>query len=389
MRFFYIFLLVSAVSCGKIPKEYARAMNELAVDLCKEFMGQRNNVVYSPYSLETILGLLTIGAKGDTADELKKLLQLRSPDETLKSEFKFMQTEINGLDDVTMTSANKIYLGENFKIESDFLKTATEDFDAGVQNIDFKNTKDAVNEINSWVGNKTHNKIQNLLSEDKLDDDTRMVLVNAFYFKGEWQHPFKVLDTEKKNFHISKNETVKVDTMKVTATMFVHHVHEHKVTFLRLPYRGGNGKIFLTIVLSHDIDVLHHMQAHLKRTIPKFNFTAEHMTVYLPKFRVEANLDLKPTLKKMGITKLFSTPNLSGITKESVAVDAVTQKVFINVDEQGTEAAAATAAEAVPCSDDLPDPTIPVYKVDRPFFFCLQYDDLPIITGSITDPSKA
>ncbi|KAL3276847.1 hypothetical protein HHI36_012210 [Cryptolaemus montrouzieri] len=389
MRFLYIFLLVTAVSCGKIPKEYARAMNELAVDLCKEYMAHGNNFVFSAYSLETILGLLTVGAKGDTADEIRKLLQLRSPDETLKSEFKLMQTELNGLEDVTMASANKIYLGENFKIESDFLKTATEDFDAGVQNIDFKNKKEAVNVINSWVENKTHNKIQNLLSEDKLDEATRMVLVNAFYFKGEWRHPFKIVDTEKKNFHVAKNETVKVDTMKVTATMYVHHSHEHKVTFLRLPYRGGNGKTFLTIVLSHDIDVLHHMQAHLKRTIPKFNFTAEHMTVYLPKFRVEATLDLKPTLEKMGITKLFSAPDLSGITKESVAVDAVSQKVFINVDEEGTEAAAATAAQTVPYSSDVTLADVPVYHVDRPFFYCLQYDDLPIITGAIMDPSKS
>ncbi|KAL3276846.1 hypothetical protein HHI36_012209 [Cryptolaemus montrouzieri] len=387
MKIILILAVITAVLADKVTKEYVHSNNEFAINLLGEVgKDHRKNVVFSALSAETILGLVSLGAKGDTAAELKKVLQLPSADEKIKSEFNNVQTEIEQAKSIEIHSANQVYLADGFQVESEFLKTATEVFRAGVQNVDFNNSADAAAKINAWVEEKTQQKIKNLIKVEQLNQLTRMVLVNALYFSGRWESPFDLHDTKKGDFHVSKDETVQVDVMQVTANLLVHKMNKYNVTFLRLPYSGTNDRAVLTIAVPHDIDALEHTHKHLKSSVLEMKYKREYVKLFLPKFRVETTLDLKEILKNMGITTLFSKPDLSGITKEDVNVAAITQKVFVDVNEHGTEAAAATAAISNTRILSEPKAIAGEYHIDRPFFFSVQYDNVALITGRVINP---
>ncbi|KAL3276845.1 hypothetical protein HHI36_012208 [Cryptolaemus montrouzieri] len=387
LKILAILLMLTGVLGEKVSKEYVRRNNEFAIDVLGELnKGHKKNVLFSAFSPEIILGLMSQGAKGNTAAEIKKVVHLPSSDEEIRSDFNSVLGEVEKAKNVEIVMADQVYLAEGFKVEDEFLKTASDIFRAGVQNVNFSNSEKAVNDINAWVEEKTKNKIKNLITDDQITELTRMVLVNALYFKGNWLNPFKPENTTKKDFHISKTEKVQVDTMELDASLFVHKQDKHNMTFLKMPFRGTNNRATMTIILTDEIDALEQAYENLKPAILEQSYKRQEMKIFVPKFKVEATVDFKPLLKNLGMNELFTKPDLSGITKEAVKVDTITQKVFMDVTEYGTEAAAATAAISVARTLDLPPVPKAAYHVDRPFFFCLQYDEVILLAGRLVNP---
>ncbi|KAL3276882.1 hypothetical protein HHI36_012253 [Cryptolaemus montrouzieri] len=329
------------------------------------------NVILSPLSAQIVLALAQLGAKGETALELTKGLHLPDTPENLDS-------------------ANKIYLKDGYTINPDFLKLSQEVFDASLENINFAEAAKAAQTINSWVESKTNDKIKNLIDPSALDDLTRLVLVNAVYFKANWSSPFDAYGTSKRKFYKSEKEEIDVDTMHVTDTFKYVENKKLDAKFLELPYEGGD--VVMRIIVPNKKEGLTALEGQLSEVLQPQQYNSQSVSLFMPKFKIESTFKLIPALKELGIEKAFEggKADFSGflVNPEPLVISDVIQKAFINVTESGTEAAAATAVFIVAPSV----PGAPVWpitlEVNRPFLYsiCTSSGD-PIFLGRVTSPS--
>ncbi|KAK9874811.1 hypothetical protein WA026_005619 [Henosepilachna vigintioctopunctata] len=325
-----------------------------------------------------------MGARGKTAEQLKNILKLNGSDEHIEEDFKVVTSQLNGAKDVTIKTAIKAYLAEGIPIETEFQRVATEYFDAEVQNINFKDSMKAINSINSWVEKKTENKIKNLLQEGSIDESTRFIFIDTLYYLGHFLNPFEIWATQKKDFYLSKTRTVKVDMMQLSANVLFSRDATIGVNMIALPYQDPKAQ--LLIILPDSIERTGIVETYVMKMWQNRNFTNQYVKIFLPKFKVKTTFDFIPTLKKMGITELFNTPDLSGITKEKIALSSITQKTIIDVNEFGTEAASATSIHFVPTSLVVHSGEPILFNVDRPFIFAVLYDGLCILAGRVEKP---
>ncbi|KAK9874810.1 hypothetical protein WA026_005618 [Henosepilachna vigintioctopunctata] len=376
------FTITFALASDVVPDADVAHFNDFSIELFTELIkGNNDNLAMSAFTVRNGIGMTALGARGETAKQIKNGLKLEESDEHIKQLFKSVLEHMKGAEYLSMETAVKAYLADGIAIEPEFKKIVTEYFNADVENVNFHEAKATAEKINSWVEEKTHHKIKGLIQENSISALTRFILVNTLYFRGRFLHPFAHLETEKKDFHISKTETVKVDMMKMSAHLSIAKNSELGVTMVALPYQ--NKKAELIIILPDDIEKTQVVEENIMKLWHNRNFTKDYVKVYLPRFRVESTLDMIPPLKKMGITNLFSEPDLSGISKEDIVVSAVKQKTYIDVNELGTEAASATAVEGITRS--LPGPRgIPqIFRADRPFVFAILYDGICIFAGRV------
>ncbi|XP_044756162.1 antichymotrypsin-2-like isoform X2 [Coccinella septempunctata] len=389
MKIIGLLLLTIVVTNGMEDlalKEVAKGNNEFSARLYKELIKTNNgNLIVSPLSIETILALTSLGAKGETATELQKGLNLPSDPQQIKDQYKLLQTYMINGRFVTLNSANKIYIENGFGIAPEFLEVATNDFGSGVENVNFGETDKTSSKINKWVEDRTNGKIKNLISPDLLNELTRIVLVNALYFKGQWLHPFKAEDTKPLDFHKSKDETIQVDTMQTTGFLRLAEDETLGATFVELPYRGTPA--VLSIVMPNEIGGLDSLESNLHALLRFQNFTKENIKLFLPKFKVETSLNLVETLQNLGVKKIFNRDaDLSGISlQEGLIVSNVVQKVFMDVDEKGTEAAASTAVISMARSAGFGRLVRRTIKIDRPFLFFLKLNEVVLFGGRINN----
>lgn len=268
-----------------------------AQELATEF--QRNFLV-SPYSVETILALLTTGARGSTAEELSRGLFLPNDHERINSLFGGIIPSIRGNEHYNLSTANKLFVKDGYRISESFLRSASEFFSASAENVNFLEKAETAANINNWVSNQTNNKIRKLVNPEVFDEYTRLVAVNALYFSGAWASYVGVYDTTKKPFynHQPNNE---VDTMDIKGRFDYYESTTLNATFLRLPYEGSN--IALLIVLPNSRDGLAAVESHLQDALTEPRFTSELVYAYLPKFRIETDIAFTPILKK--VSNLF------------------------------------------------------------------------------------
>ncbi|KAL3276843.1 hypothetical protein HHI36_012206 [Cryptolaemus montrouzieri] len=174
--------------------------------------------------------------------------------------------------------------------------------------------------------------------------------------------------------------------MKLSANLFVHKMDKYNITFIRMPFAGSQNKATLSIAFPHSLDDLDHAYENLRSGAVELNYTRESIKLFLPKFRIESSIDLQPILKDLGISEIFDKPDLSGVTKEPVKVDSVTQNVYIDVHERGAEAAVSTTALLSGRILSTSKAITTEYHVDRPFFFCVQYNEVVLLAGRVINP---
>ncbi|KAK9874759.1 hypothetical protein WA026_005569 [Henosepilachna vigintioctopunctata] len=386
-----LFLGVVLASGDDTLKEFRQGTVDFSSSLYREIVKHENgNVIASPLSVQIGLALIQLGASGETALELAKGLHLPNSPEKIKESFKDLLTKLRGNEFYTLNSANKVFVKDGYTLNPDYFKLSEEIFDAGLENIDFTDTVQASQTINKWVEGKTNDKIKNLISPDMLNALTRLVLVNAVYFKANWSMPFDVYATTKRKFFKSEEENTDVTMMHQVETFNFAENKELDAKFLELPYDGGD--VSFTIVLPNKKVGLNYLEKQLNEVLKPQNYSYERINLFLPKFKIESSLQLVPTLKALGIKKPFDgdESDLSGIleNKERLVISDVIQKAFINVTETGTEAAAATAEMiAIPLSASAYYPTPPVIEVNRPFFFFLTHvrSGHILFLGRVTD----
>ncbi|XP_077303033.1 alaserpin-like [Arctopsyche grandis] len=325
--------------------------------------------IMSPISAEIALALLSLGAGGATQKELYSALNLPDSNYTT-NEFKPFISSLNSIQGVTLNIANNIFIMNGLSLLPTFKNLAVDVFYSDVQNVDFANSGQAAGIINTWVEQKTNSKIKELIKSSSLSGSTSLVLVNAIYFKGNWENRFNVLKTKQEDFYISSNKTVKVDMMEQINTFPHAYIPEWNAEALEMFYSGK--QMSMVIILPTEVDGLSGLEEKLKSGDLSLVFdklVSKKISVSIPKFKIETEIDLNKVLPKVGVNLIFdpSKADLSGLIKNSkqLYVSEAIQKAFVEVNEEGTEAAAATA---IIMTRSLPQE----FRADHPFFFVIK-----------------
>lgn len=358
--------------------EALRAGNTaFAIDLYKSLGADspNENLFFSPHSISTALAMTYAGARGTTADEMAKTLHFTLPQDRLHPAFDALDLRLaNAAKDLGEGSplpfelhlADSLFAAFDFKMQPAFLDTLAKDYGAGVRITDFASDPEtARGAINGWVDNETNDKIQDLLGPGTITQDTRLVLVNAVYFKANWQNQFDAANTKPGTFHGAGGDTTA--QMMALGGADVPYAAGDGWQAVELPY--SRGLTFVAVVPSDMAAFEPTFTADKAQSITKALAGGYSVDVTLPKFQIKgASFSLKNTLQKLGMNAPFGAADFSGMTDESVRISDVIHQAFVSVDEKGTEAAAATAVVMVGGAAPTEVKHVAI-AADKPFVF--------------------
>jgi serpin B len=376
-----------------VPEKSASSITRFAFRLFRELAGQQNveNVFFSPASVMLCLTLLLRGATGQTQDAMAKVLEvaglkpeeLRSVIVALKSA---LQIEAPGL---RLEAANSLWCGQQWPPSAEYVAGVREDYDAEVTTLDFREPE-AVVRINFWVSEKTCGKIESIV--DSLDPLTVLVAINAIYFKDSWGQPFECALTREESFHSTDGRKLKVPFMSQYGSYAYNE--SAKIQAVRLPYKTS--RLAMYLFLPAKSSSLQELQQNLDsaewdRWMRRLDRTAGH--IQLPRFKLTYREILNDALSKLGMGIAFDPERARFDTLHpsppEIWIDEVIHRALVEVNEQGTEAAAATAVRMFPTAAKFSKPVRTFEMiVNRPFFFAIR-DDLTntiLFMGSVVEP---
>jgi len=370
--------------------------NKFALELFAKLQSTKGNLFFSPYSISTALAMAHAGARNETESQMTGVLHFtisenqrtNSSPKSLPDRQQFASSFGNLIKDLnnrgqkggyTLNVANALWGQKEYGFLGDFLEFIETNYDGRLNEVDFVTaTETARKTINAWVEKKTNDKIKNLISEGVLDSMTRLVLTNAIYFKGNWARQFKEDRTRETPFTLSDGQKIDVATMNQKAEF--GYMETDTFQALELPY--VNEELSMVILLPKQFDALDEFEKtitpeNLSQWLAKIH--KREVVVFVPKFKMTSQFSLASVLKSMGMTNAFSLgADFSGINgKRDLFISAVIHKAYVEVNEEGTEAAAATGV-VMRLTSIGPVP-IPVFRADHPFLFLIR-DNL---TGSI------
>ncbi|XP_075555042.1 iris-like isoform X2 [Dermacentor variabilis] len=380
--------LTMATSTTAMPVDLTTPISAFTIDLYKQLDSGSDgtkNVVFSPFSIAAALSMTLAGAKDHTATEITNVLHING--DVIHAQFsEFFAKVETCAPDVMLDVANRLYSEKTFVVLEDYISTLKKFYNSTVMPVDFKSSAEAARlAINAWVEETTKSKIKDLLPSGAVDSDTALVLINAIYFKGLWKDQFNPKATTLQEFHRSKETAKEVQMMHKQSRFKINtKCTDLNANAIEIPYKGG--KTSMVILLPHEVDGLPDLEATLtpSKLLDVLNgLDSKTVALSLPRFRIEYRLDLKKTLHVMGIKDLFTDKaDLSGIDgKKDLMVSAAVHKAFVEVNEEGTEAAAATGMLGRPKSAVRVIP----FSVDHPFMFFIRSHDPDVIlfAGSV------
>jgi len=366
----------------------ARTINAFATDLYGVLKTNEGNLFFSPYSISSALVMAYAGSKGNTAQQLATVLHLNNVSHSNFSSLKQPLVNSSNEESYQLSIANAIWMQKNFLVNPEFLYLLQDQYRARLQLVDFeKNAEEARNKINVWTEEKTKQKIKDLLQPGILTEQTRLVLTNAIYFKGNWLNAFSEEKTTPLPFKFASNQQVKVPTMLQEGQF--NYVEDENVQLIELPYQTQDEQTGLTMVvlLPKQLEKFAEVEEHVTQWLSP-HFKKEKVKLYLPKFNATSAFDLKDTLEKLGVKDAFdaSHANFTNINdKEKLSISAVIHKAFIDVSEKGTEAAASTAV--VVATRSLA--RVKEFRADHPFLFWIrdQQSGAILFMGRVVNPT--
>ena len=367
----------------RLDQELATADAAFGADLYAQLAGP-GNLVFSPASIAAALRMALIGARGETAAELARAMHLPGPGAARAAQEQFMERSSG--DALSLRVANTAWIDSGLAVLDEFLRQPVT-----VERADFAHHAEAARQaINASVEEQTAGKISNLLVPGTVDGLTRLVLVNAVYVKARWQHEFPEASTRKDAFYPEGSGPAYVDMMHTDARLAYHRGDGFQAVLL--PYKGG--PLAMAIVLpdgplsAFALAAQGGVAAVLDGLL--INPVQYQVDLRLPKFKVTATCQLQDTLQALGVVRAFGDDaDLTGITHSRLRISAVVHQAYIDVDEQGTEAAAATAAVMALAAFRRPPPAQRVvFTADRPFLFAIHETTSgdPLFLGQFTRP---
>ncbi|XP_062134422.1 antichymotrypsin-2 isoform X11 [Drosophila sulfurigaster albostrigata] len=346
-----------------------------------------DNIIFSPFSIQTCAAMARLGASGRTAAQLDRGLNLISNNAVEIAE-SFHKVLAAFEKSSVLRIANKIYIKTGYQLRDEFSSLIFKKFLSGVEPIDFTQKEKAARAINSWVEQRTENLIKDLISPSALDEDTQLVLINAVHFKGTWAHQFPKINTRNENFYLNKDNSIKVPMMKLTKIFRYAELDFLDATALELPYKDSDWS--LLILLPNRKTGLPQLERKLRRTqlsqIRKELYSTD-VIVRLPKFKSEFKVELKNTFEQLGMSEMFSNnADFSRMitSPDQLKVSKIFHKAVIDVNERGTEAAAATGV-VVRTKRSIISLEEPIeFHADHPFIYMLVHQQsLPLFLGTV------
>lgn len=359
--------------------ELATGNARFACDLYAQLKTSKGNLFFSPFSVSSALAMTSAGARGETATQMEKALRVPFAAEKLPPAYCALLAHLDAVQTkghVQLGVANSLWPQKEFAFLDSYLALAKEYYHAAATPLDYKQNEPAARAaINGWVAEKTKDKIQNLIA-GPLNANTRLVLVNAVYFKGDWALPFEKENTRSEPFYRSENTSVDIPLM--------HHKGNYRyaesdgIQILELPYAGRDLSMFVLLPVGKTPEAL----ATVEQALSVENFhqwrskmRSRAVILTLPKFKITwGSTSLLPALKALGMGGAFSlAADFSGLTgAKGLFVDEVFHKAFVDVNETGTEAAAATSVGMRTTSIQLRPPPPVMFRADHPFLFFIQ-----------------
>jgi serpin B len=369
-------------------------MNRFATGAYRELAKGDGNVVLSPFNIYTAISMLLAGARGHTAQAIAKTLGQQESGAAYQAAVGAMAAELTKAANTKgneLSMANGLWVQQGASLESAFEETMRTLYHAPITPLDFAaNAEQAGATINSWTAEHTKDRIQDLFGSGSIKPDVRLVLTSAIYFYGKWQSPFKPAQTQAEPFHVSSGGTVQTNFMH-QKTGF-RYAGTQSIQILEMKYDGT--PIAFDILLPKANDGLAEMESSLDAQALAAWFGAlapETVDAAIPKFRAESAFSLTSALSRMGMAEAFSKDaDFSGIERNGkLFVSAAVHKAFVDVSEQGTEAAAATGFAMHPSAMMRPRPAI-VFRADHPFLFFIRDTSSGAIlfAGRLTQPKS-
>ncbi len=366
--------------------------NAFALDLFGEVGSQNGNLITSPLSVSLALAMAYAGAKGDTASEMADVLRFSLPEEQLQPAMNALdlsleshQGSLDGKSVFTLSLSNALWLDQQLQVLQSFLDTLAINYGAGVHVTDFTNTEAAALSINAWVNKATAGNIPQLVQPTDLEG-TVLALVNAIYFKANWDQPFNPSNTSAGTFNLEDGGQVSASMM--SESLYTDYVDADGFVAVELPYAGGSAAMLLIVPdAGHFHDIGEQLDADFVAGVESA-LSPKEVVLSLPKWQADTRLSLKSVLVDLGMYSPFSSEaDFSGITGSTdISLKDVIQKAHIEVDEYGTEAAAATAVIGVGASPDQVE-----LPVDRPFYYVIRDVETASIlfVGKVVSPLTA
>jgi serine protease inhibitor len=356
--------------------------NKVALDMYRALSSKSGNFFISPYSISSALAMTYAGARGKTETQIAKALRFTLGQELLHPSFAKLNKDLSA--DKTkgyqLNIANALWGQQGYKFLPDFLALTEKNYGAGIKEVDFSKDAESVRKtINTWVEKQTQDKIKELIKAGVLDSLTRLVLTNAIYFKGDWNSKFNTKMTQEDSFNLLKGEPIKTPLMHQREHLKYADMEDAQI--IELPYVASS-TLSMVVFLPKKADGITGFESKFtKINIEQWllKLKSEEVNIYLPKFKIEYGCELQNMLGYLGMIDAFSAKDadFSGISAEKpgLYISRVIHKAFIDVNEEGTEAAAATAVIMERGKDSEPIE----FRADHPFIFMIR----DMTTGSI------
>ena len=367
-----------------------------SLNLYAQLKNNPGNLFFSPYSISACLGMTYTGARGSTEQQMAQVLGFGTDSWQFAAVFGQLQREIRenqSQQGIEVSLANALWAQKGYRFLPAFLKTVSVQFGAKIRLADFvDNPETATAHINQWVAQETKDRIEDIVPSGAINDRTRLVLANAIYFKGVWTLPFEKTNTLSQPFYLSSTSSVDAPLMHQT-TNTVYYMETNDFQAVELPY--GSNQLSMVVVLPTQVDGLAALEDQLSPALLSSvlgQMEKRPVEIFLPRFTMGSSFELSDTLAEMGMPDAFDlNADFSGMDgTRRLAITHVIHKAWGEVDEEGTEAAAATVVTiGILAIVGEPFPT-PVFRADHPFLFFIRDTQTGsvLFLGRLADPTQ-
>ncbi|WP_292467250.1 serpin family protein [Methanolobus sp.] len=366
--------------------DIAAANNAFAFDMYSMVKNNDDNIFFSPHSIFTAIAICYDGAEGTTKEQIANVFYFPLDKPVLEVSLGKMIDEINSeTDDYELETANALWIQKKYPVKEQYISNVDNYYFGKVEKLDFVGQpENSRNTINDWVEERTKDKIKDLVPSSAINDKTRLIITNAIYFNGKWKTEFDKQDTKDRNFYPSEDDEILVDVMYTK--QYFNYGEGSNAKIVELSYKGNDLSMYVVLPDENDIDKFENGFSVKDYEKLKSNMDSKYeVKTWIPKFKFETKTDLSESLKNMGAVDAFdfSSANFSGIydadkildpNEKALYITQVIHQAFIDVQEEGTEAAAATYVEMCVPDEYVEPKPVPIreFKADHPFMFFIE-----------------
>ena len=364
------------------------ALNDFSFNFYQKISGDNNeNVFFSPYSIFVALSMAYEGAHGNTSAQMQGILNILQNDSATRGSFGRLYNLLNQKQDgYTISTANAFWAQQNYQFLPKYIDVLESYYMAEANELDFSKNVQAAETINAWIENNTGGKIKDMIDSGALSEFTRLVLTNAIYFKGLWANPFDPKNTLETEFATTPSETVNVDMMGLSDIKFYYN-ETNDLQILKLPYKGNDLSMIIILPKENNVSIAESALSAVNLANWNSSLREIEIEVNIPKFKFETSFTLNDVLGEMGMVDAF-LPGIADFSvmdgTNSLCISSVLHKAFVEVNEEGTEAAAATSIIMTASASNNR------FNADHPFVFLIQHEETGAILfmGKVTNPAK-